>query len=227
MRNLFVRSLSAIVLAPVVLVAEWQGGVWFQLLIGLILIIAVHEWYRMCRTPGALPSMPVRSLVVAAGTLYISLGCLGLVWLRAMHPHGFEVVLWVILAVWAADTGAYLVGSTLKGPKLAPAISPKKTWSGLVGGVAAAAAAGAAMAQYSSTADAWPIVAAAGSVLALFSALGDMLESHAKRRFAVKDSGSLIPGHGGVLDRIDGLLAASIGAVIVSLVQPGHIDLWP
>jgi len=227
MRNLLLRSLSAVVLAPVVILAEWYGDIWFQMLVALMLIFGVREWYSMCRTPGAIPAVQTRMLVVLLGTLYIAAGCLGLVWLRITAEHGRDIVLWVILLVWAADSGAYAAGTLLGGPKLAPRISPKKTWSGLLGGMAAAAATGAAMAHFSATSEGLTLVAAASAVLAVVAALGDLIESHAKRRFGVKDSGSLIPGHGGLLDRIDGLIAAAIGAVIVTIAQPGHIDLWP
>ncbi|MEQ8664500.1 MAG: phosphatidate cytidylyltransferase [Rhodospirillales bacterium] len=227
MGNLAVRSLSALVLAPLVLVAEWYGGLYFDLLVALLMILSVHEWIQMCKNSEAGGSTTTRSVIRFVGILYILAACFSLAWLRATHPDGAMLVLLMILAVWASDTGAYFAGTMIGGPKLAPAISPKKTWSGLLGGSLAAGGVGAAMAHFGGASQNIELLTGLGVMIGLFAAGGDLLESLVKRRFGVKDSGTLIPGHGGVLDRVDGLLAAAIGTAVASVNMGGHIELWP
>lgn len=145
----------------------------------------------------------------AYGVLYIAPAALCLVWLRQTDQgHWWTIMLFA--ATWAADIGAFAVGSTLKGPKLWPRFSPNKTWSGFVGGLAAATAIGALMAAL--PAFRLNLVAAAfvGLSVGLATMAGDLWESAIKRRFGVKDSGDLIPGHGGLLDRVDGLMFAVV-----------------
>jgi phosphatidate cytidylyltransferase len=115
--------------------------------------------------------------------------------------------------IWATDIGAYLVGRTLGGPKLAPAISPNKTWSGAVGGLVSGIAAGFVVASAMDLSYGAATLVAMGAVISVMSQIGDLIESWWKRYFGVKDSGSIIPGHGGILDRIDGVLLASPVAV--------------
>ena len=165
----------------------------------------------------------VRSL--AAGVLYVGVPLVALVWLRGSGAVGRADVLFLVLVVWAADIGAYAVGRLLGGPKLAPAISPGKTWSGAAGGLLIAMAAGEAAAQALAPAPLGRAAAVAG-VLAVASVLGDLLESWIKRRFGVKDSGTLIPGHGGLLDRLDGLLAAAPAAAMLALALGREGVLW-
>jgi phosphatidate cytidylyltransferase len=159
------------------------------------------------------------------GGLYVVLPCFALLWLRADAQAGRESVLWILLAVWATDIGAYFAGRTIGGPKLAPRISPNKTWAGLIGGMAAAALVSYAVANYTGLA---PVtgLAAAGVVLAVVAQAGDLAESAWKRHFGVKDSGNLIPGHGGILDRVDGLLFAVLGAAMMALVNGGRLLPW-
>jgi phosphatidate cytidylyltransferase len=145
----------------------------------------------------------------AYGVLYVAPAGLCLVWLRQTDQgHWWTVMLFA--ATWAADIGAFAVGSTLKGPKLWPRFSPNKTWSGFIGGLAAATAVGALMAAL--PAFRLNLVAAAlvGLAVGLATMAGDLWESAIKRRFGVKDSGDLIPGHGGLLDRVDGLMFAVV-----------------
>ena len=144
---------------------------------------------------------------IAAGTIYVGVPGLALVWLRTHAPGGSTHLLWLFLVIWATDVFAYLVGRTVGGPKLAPRISPGKTWSGLCGGIVGASLTGgvAAMALGAG----YGLAAAVGALLALVGQGGDLFESSLKRRAGVKDSGHLIPGHGGLLDRIDGLIFAA------------------
>lgn len=168
--------------------------------------------------------------LVAFGALYIGLPGVAFGWMRHVAPDGLWTVLWMFLAVAATDIGAFAVGKTLGGPKLAPRISPKKTWSGLTGGAALAAAVGAAMA--------WGLggrtpagvgvgaLAGASAVLALVSQAGDLGESAVKRHFGVKDMSAIIPGHGGVFDRVDGHIAAAVLIGAVGLVFGGEVLAW-
>ncbi len=156
------------------------------------------------------------------GVPYIVLPCVAVIWLRAVA--GFEAVAWLLVVVWATDTGAYAFGRAIGGPKLAPRISPNKTWAGLIGGMAVAAAAGLLLALVFAIGQPG-LLAIAGAVLAVIGQAGDLSESAIKRYFHVKDSSNLIPGHGGVLDRVDGLLfAAPLSAMI--LVTDGGGLLW-
>jgi phosphatidate cytidylyltransferase len=150
--------------------------------------------------------------VFLIGLLYCGLPGIALIWLRAA-PWGFYATLFVMAVVWGADIAAYFTGRTLGGPKLAPAISPNKTWSGAIGGLAGSLAAAGVMALV------WPGHANGAGLarlmvlalpLAILSILGDLYESWLKRRADVKDSGTLLPGHGGVMDRLDGLVPAAV-----------------
>jgi phosphatidate cytidylyltransferase len=170
---------------------------------------AVGGWLvaagAMAATLAASRERPASALWYGTGAAYLGAACLAFQWLRTDFDRG--LVLWLIAVVWATDIGAYLVGRRLGGPKLAPSISPGKTWSGLAGGVAAAALAGLGAALVDSQGRVATMVAAS-MVLALVAQVGDLFESSLKRRFGAKDSSNLIPGHGGVLDRVDGILAA-------------------
>lgn len=163
-------------------------------------------------------------LWAAGGTLWLALGAVGFLWIAA--TAGRATVLWLLALVWAVDVGAYVVGSAVGGPKLAPVLSPKKTWAGFVGGLGGAAIAGAVAAAL--TGGAVAVVVLVSVVLGLAAQLGDLVESAAKRRFNVKDSGRLIPGHGGLLDRLDSLLAATLALAALVLAAGGGSPLqWP
>ncbi|WP_342641644.1 phosphatidate cytidylyltransferase [Rhodoligotrophos ferricapiens] len=154
------------------------------------------------------------------GLPYIALPVLSLALLRADATHGLSALLWLMIVVWSADTGAYLVGRLVGGPKLAPQISPGKTWSGLVGAVTGAALAGGLLGRVMDLPAIPPLVALAG-LLAVIAQLGDLFESHLKRQAGVKDSGKLIPGHGGILDRVDGLIAVALGVLAIGVLRSG------
>ncbi len=149
-------------------------------------------------------------LLLAWGPLYVGLPCFAMLAMR--EAYGFAVTMWVFAMVWATDIGAYALGRTIGGPKLAPRISPNKTWAGLLGGMACAAAVGAAgtgLAAFTIPgAPGMAVLAALGAALAVVAQIGDLFESAVKRRVGAKDSSRLIPGHGGVLDRVDGVLTA-------------------
>ena len=149
------------------------------------------------------------------GIVYIAAAGLGLLYLRERPEDGWQTVFWLLAVVAATDTGGLIAGRTLGGPKLAPAVSPNKTWSGLAGALFAAGIVGAVAGWL------WPgrdilMLALASLGLALVAQAGDLLESRLKRRFGAKDSGRLIPGHGGMLDRADGVLSV---VLVVSLIS--------
>jgi phosphatidate cytidylyltransferase len=170
---------------------------------------------------------------LAWGVPYIGLPLLAMSWLRDRPlpgPAGSDAVgradvLFVVLVVWASDIGAYVAGRLIGGPKLAPAISPGKTRSGALGGLVAAMAVGAAAAHGLGLGSPGRAAVIAG-VLAVASQVGDLFESWVKRRFGVKDSGWLIPGHGGLFDRMDGLLAAAPTAAALAILAGRGGVLW-
>lgn len=151
----------------------------------------------------------------AAGVFYVGLPAFSLVWLRAESGYGFATCLWLLAVVWAIDTAAYFSGRAIGGPKLAPRISPNKTWAGLIGGCIGAGLVGAAAALWIG-AD-LGLVITLSAALAFLEQLGDLAESAVKRHFGVKDSSGLIPGHGGMLDRVDGLVAVALGIALFVL----------
>lgn len=163
---------------------------------------------------------------LAFGIPYLGAGAVALVWLRQPGGSGGVNVMVLLLIVWASDIGAYVAGRAIGGPKLAPAISPGKTWSGAVGGLIAAAATGlAASAVLSHGAPSWR-PAGFAVVIGAISQMGDLFESLVKRHFGVKDSGNLIPGHGGLLDRLDAVLTAAPAAALLALILGRGVILW-
>ena len=158
-----------------------------------------------------------RSVRLALGVPYIVVPVMALLFLRGQSPNlqGLLLTFWALGLVWATDIGAYFAGRSIGGPKLAPRISPSKTWSGLGGGVLAALMVGFLLYRFADL----PIqLAAASGLLAVAAQLGDLLESWMKRRAGVKDSGTLLPGHGGVMDRLDGVVAAAPLAAICYMI---------
>ena len=161
----------------------------------------------------------------AAGVVYLGLPAICLVALRSFPAHGALIVAGMLFIVWATDTGALIFGGLIGGPRLAPKLSPGKTWAGTIGGSLTGALTYGVFIAFIGG----PMEVAAGFAL-VFSIVGhagDLLESFVKRRFGRKDSGSLIPGHGGVLDRMDSTLAASL--VMAILVFGFHLNplFWP
>ena len=209
------RAVSAAVMLLVAGVALWVGGFLLDLLILATAAVCFYELVLLVLK--ATPNTLLRAVAIGAGALYVGLAALSLT-----AVHGIYVAAIVGLVV-CTDTTAYFTGRKFGGPKIAPKVSPSKTWSGLFGGMA-----GAAMwlvlftLVYRSVVEAGPgpgsplekvplaLAAVAGAALAIAAQAGDFLESWLKRRAGVKDSSNLIPGHGGVFDRIDGLLPVAI-----------------
>lgn len=207
---LAVGSLAVLILATI---DRYQAAV-AVVILGIPVLYALS---RQAKEPAA--------GFTAAGLPYIALAALAVSWLRATpgSEAGLFNLLWLFGVVWGTDTAAYVVGRSLGGPKLAPAISPGKTWSGAVGGLLGASVVGAGLA---SAAGVQPFaVVAASLALSVVAQAGDLAESAVKRRFGVKDSGSIIPGHGGLFDRADALLAAA-PAMALTLYFVGVDALW-
>lgn len=246
--ELFLRIVSALVLAPVVIFLAWLGAFWFAALMGLISIAMYWEWTVITMATVRLRRDIIAGLIIlgliaasAAGysilSFLVSTGLIVagwimrvilhqkpgwivagigvasslaacLIYVRAQIPFGFEMLLFICFTVWAADSAAYAVGRTVGGPKLMPKVSPKKTWSGFIGGVIGAAIVGSMVASWGFD-GAIAVFLILAIILALAAQVGDLLESVIKRKFNVKDASNLIPGHGGVLDRVDGLTLAA------------------
>jgi len=212
--GLLLRVLSAAVLGPLLLAAIWFGFPWIDLVAAAAAPLMVAEWTRLTRG---------RPLVRLSAYVYALAALLALLWLRHQPEMGRETVIWIVACTWATDIGAYFVGASVGGAKLAPRISPSKTWSGLIGGMACAAAVSASLGLAFGLGSSFPL-ALIGACLAVVGQIGDLAESAVKRGAGVKDSGSLIPGHGGLLDRVDGLVAI---LVVVAIVRLSGEGAWP
>lgn len=181
-------------------------------------------------TPMALVGLVLLAVVLAAsgrarawlpgGMAYAGFSAIALAAVRADPARGLLAMLFVFAVVWGTDILAYFVGRALKGPKLAPAISPGKTWSGAIGGAVAAVVFGLGVAA-AGGAGVGPGLALIALALSVASQIGDLFESFVKRRTGVKDSSKLIPGHGGVMDRVDGLVVACFCAYILAMLAGG------
>jgi phosphatidate cytidylyltransferase len=201
--GLGVRVISGLVLAAIVLGLLWAGGFLFSLIVLLAAMQMLREWDSLTENEDSLWGL--------LGLFYVAVPCASILWLRGIHINGsenagFTCVLYVLFVVWATDIGAYFTGRIVGGAKLAPAISPGKTWAGLGGGMTAAGIVGGLCFIFSPfPTTVWGAIFL-GVVLAAVAQAGDLYESWLKRRAGVKDSSSLIPGHGGLLDRVDGLM---------------------
>lgn len=211
--NLVTRVIAALVLVPLALVTAWLGGWPFALFWALGAAAVLYEWI-------ALVSGPRRALWIAGGVLYAGLLLAATLLLRADPAFGLTAILLVFAVVWSTDIAGYFVGRAIGGRKLAPHISPGKTWAGAIGGAVAAVLAAAAVAALTPSAAVLPL-AALGLLLSIASQGGDLFESFIKRHFGAKDAGFLIPGHGGVMDRVDGFCAAVVLAALIGLMRGG------
>lgn len=155
-----------------------------------------------------------------AGLAYAGLSGVSLAWLRDGDQAGLLAILFLFAVVWATDIFAYFVGRSLGGPKLAPSISPGKTQSGALGGTLGGVVAGVALAAFAGLGN-LPLLALVAFLLSVVSQVGDLFESWVKRRHGVKDSGNIIPGHGGVMDRVDGLVAAAFALYAIGFMLGG------
>lgn len=210
--ELALRCATAAVIGPVFALAAGSGGPWLAASTLLVGMVGLHEVAGLAFR-GSPRGRAERRATFAGAALYVAAACTAVVWLGSNRaPHG--AALWLLMVVWSSDISAYAVGRTVGGPRLAPSISLGKTVSGLAGAmVGGGAAAAAARGIAPGIADV-PTMFLLGCALGLLGQLGDLAESALKRRAGVKDSGSVLPGHGGVLDRVDALMAAALALAV-------------
>ena len=199
MSELFVRTLTGIALIAAALLAAVLGGNVFAILVAAVATLMFYEWTRIVKGWGA--------AWYVSGFFYALLPALALLWIRERDTHGLALLVWAFVVTWSTDIGAYFAGRSFGKRKLAPSISPNKTIEGLYGGIAAAAVLGGA----------WALATGLGMallplapLLAIAAQGGDLFESGMKRRAGIKDSGTWLPGHGGALDRLDGLVPVAV-----------------
>jgi phosphatidate cytidylyltransferase len=195
--ELLARTLTGALLIAAALLAAVQGGNVFALLVAAVATLMFYEWTRIVRGWGAAWYL--------SGFFYALLPALALLWIR--ERAGLNLLIWAFIVTWATDIGAYFAGRTFGKRKLAPSISPNKTVEGLLGGIAAATIFGGAWVLATGLGVA---LLALAPVLAIAAQGGDLFESRMKRRAGVKDSGNWLPGHGGALDRLDGLVSVAV-----------------
>jgi len=206
MNELLVRSLTGVILIALALLVAVKGGMLLAVLVAAIATLMFYEWTRLVKGWG-----PVWYI---SGFFYALLPALALLWIRERTPidlpsseRGLSLLVWVFIVTWSTDIGAYFAGRSFGKRKLAPSISPNKTFEGLYGGIAAATLLGGGWVL--ATHLGLPLLALA-PVLAIAAQAGDLFESRMKRRAGVKDSGHWLPGHGGALDRLDGLVPVAV-----------------
>lgn len=207
MNELFIRTATGLVLIALALLTAVLGGTLFAVFVAAIATVMFYEWTRLVRGWGVVWYL--------SGFVYALVPALALLWIRERDAHGLDLLLWAFIVTWATDIGAYFAGRRFGRRKLAPSISPGKTVEGLYGGIAAATIFGGAWALATGLGHALLTLA---PVLALAAQGGDLFESSMKRRAGVKDSGSWLPGHGGVLDRLDGLVPVAVLTAAAQLV---------
>lgn len=210
MNELLKRTLTGLVLVAIVVVAAVAGGYVFAVLVAAAATILFYEWSRMVRGWGGAWKV--------AGFAYALVPALSLLWIRDRADDGLGLLVWIFIVTWAVDIGGYFAGRAFGRRKLAPSISPNKTWVGLYGGVALATLAGGLWAASLGLSGTLLLLA---PVFAVASQGGDLFESWMKRRAGLKDSGTWLPGHGGLFDRIDGMVpvaALTLAAEVAGLV---------
>ena len=221
--DLGVRAASAVVMLAVTGTALWLGGWAWTLFVGLVAFGVFHEWQRL--TQRIARTLGLRMLWSIGGMAYVGVATATLLFLRNTPGLGLLGVILVVLPVIATDIGAYFAGRAIGGPKIAASISPSKTWAGLVGGMLGAGTVLALAVRFLGDGAVAPgnlaLYFLAGAIMAVVAQAGDFFESWMKRRAGVKDSGKLIPGHGGLFDRVDGLLAVLFVLGVAMLATRG------
>jgi phosphatidate cytidylyltransferase len=255
-RNLLMRVIAAMVLAPAAIAIAYAGGWLWAVLVTLAAIGLYIEWLMIvgaahemrvvasgavplaiagfCLAAGRIDASllvlvlgfglvtwlsPDQRRWVAAGLFYAAAAEIASVLVRQDHSEGYAALILILLVVWVTDIGGYFAGRGIGGPKLWPRVSPKKTWAGAIGGLAASLVVSAGFVGLG-LGKTFPILLL-GAALSISSQLGDLFESAVKRRFGVKDSSQLIPGHGGLMDRLDGFVAAVVLAALFGYLRSG------
>lgn len=210
-RNFVMRVLTALVLIPAAVGVAYAGG-WLWL--GVVTLLAIGLFVEWLIIVG------IRRIGwIALGLVYASAALVASVAVRLDPVWGFAALMFVLLIVWLTDIGGYFAGRGLGGPKLWPRVSPKKTWAGAAGGFIASLAVAGGFAALG-LGRLLPLLLI-GGVLTVISQLGDLFESAVKRHFGVKDSSRIIPGHGGLLDRLDGYVFAAVAAALIGVARGG------
>ncbi len=207
------RLVSGVIMAALALGTAWAGGLAFLLFWAGAGGLVLWEWIGITARAQRNWSW------IAAGVAYAGIAVAAPVILRGDADFGFIVTIFLFAIVWSTDVLGYVVGRLIGGPKLWPAISPKKTWSGALGGIAGALAGASIIADAGGLAQRPALLLAI--VLSIASQAGDLIESAIKRRFNVKDASRLIPGHGGVMDRLDGFIVAALIAALIGVARGG------
>lgn len=207
--NLILRIISAIVLLIIAVFSINQGGLVFQSLIAICSLLMLYEWVYINRNK--------RSLLFIFGVIYILIPMVFWIYNSKKSPHSFSIeIYWCFLIVWACDIFAYFGGKLFKGPKFSPKISPNKTWSGVItGSISAFIMSYFYIEKYFDSNNKLFI---ASIVMIVASILGDLLESKVKRVLQVKDTGNIIPGHGGICDRLDSFLLVTYIFIIIKYI---------
>ncbi|MEN9018505.1 MAG: phosphatidate cytidylyltransferase, partial [Hellea sp.] len=260
-KNIGIRGITALVLAGIVFLPIYFGGLYWAILVSIFSARMIWEWVRMSNSNPELKGcfIPIMGVVLSClfmafesynfviisvllstlliglerfnrnqilwacfGFLYVCLPSIALIGLRGSEvgffSEGFIKICYIILIVVGADVGAYLGGSYFKGPKMSPVISPNKTWSGFISGLSLGIVMGGVTGYFANMDLLFSLTFAIPVVL--FSIVGDLFESGVKRIQKVKDTGELLPGHGGLLDRLDSLMFAVLGSVIILYFAP-------
>lgn len=214
-------QVGATAIGTVLVASECPGCALLAIVIGTLLVFVLRR----------LQMGTAQSWWSATGVYYVGLPSIALVWIRSDPEFGWYAVLFIFITVWTTDTAAYIFGKTIGGPLLAPDISPKKTWAGFSGGLICATLLGSAvLLGVAGTKDLLAVIGLSAGV-SLVSQIGDLGESSIKRLFGRKDASGVIPGHGGVLDRVDGLVFAALACAVVALIRapeaPGYaLVVW-
>jgi phosphatidate cytidylyltransferase len=212
--NLKQRIAAAAIMIPFVVIVLYSSVFLFIGLVLLMTVLMALEWHEITKTGKD------KNFWLILGLCYTILPSLLLITLRDFR-NGADIILWMFAIVWGTDTAAYFVGKNFGGPKLAPKISPNKTWSGLFGGIFISMVLGLIGGLFFEGSIKFFIFF--GGLLAIIEQIGDLFESKVKRIFNVKDSGTIIPGHGGILDRVDGLLFVIPMVFLVALIGGAKI----
>jgi len=208
-------------MAPIAIGIAWVGGWPFVLFWTLAACIVLWEWTQLVtRSRNTVSSYTDFLVWMIAGLLYAGVVLLAPIILRRDPALGFVAIVFLFAVVWVTDIAAYFAGRALGGPKLWVAISPNKTWSGALGGALGGVIAALLVVKVAGLVIA-PMLILVALALSIASQAGDLLESALKRQFGAKDAGALIPGHGGLMDRLDGFLTAVLAAVMVGLLREG------
>jgi phosphatidate cytidylyltransferase len=220
---MIIRAISAIVMATFMLTAVNLGTPYFEILIIFVGIVAIIEWYQLILA--GKPKL-LNIVFMSLGAVYIIVPCLIMVWLRNNSQFGFYFVMWFLIVIWSTDIGAYVFGRSIGGLKLAPQISPNKTWSGFFGGVISAITISVIFKLFLYPQLIVSVFVFACVFISVIGQIGDLFESWCKRKLGVKDTGNIIPGHGGVLDRVDSILLSAPMAGLLAIISQIYDISW-